>query len=242
MTELEKDCIQSWELWLPEYTFKLWNENNFNINSYKFTEQAYRLKKYAFVSDVCRLYALYHEGGVYLDTDMVILKNIDDLLWNKCFIGREKENLISAGIIGAEKNNSVFKFLLDKYTHLQFNFDDPIDIPTYLTMNLDLSQDITVFPPEYFYPLPYGRRGEDYSRFISKHTYAVHLWNHSWKNEKDYLHDKNFGMALKTYFQRCRVSPEIILNDAFLFQFLKYLFAEKFSFIYKWYKKYLDEN
>lgn len=237
MTDLEKDCIHSWKKWLPDYALKCWNEDNFNVTSFKFTKEAYRLKKYAFVSDVCRLQALYQEGGIYLDTDMMVVRKFDDLLGHQFFIGKERKDLISAGIIGSEKNNPLIQTLLHKYANLQFVYHKPIDIPTFLTENLPSHQDITVYSSEYFYPLPYKMRGRDYISFITEQTFAVHLWNHSWKNERDYLHDKNFSMALKQYFQRCLASPQNILKDAFLLDFMKYFLADKFGFVYRWYKK-----
>lgn len=236
MTEMEKDCIRSWEKWLPDYTFKRWNEDNFEVNAFEFTKAAYRLRKYAFVSDVSRLHALYEQGGIYLDTDMMVVRDFDDLLQHQFFIGKERRDLISAGIIGSVKNSPIIKSLLDNYAMLKFDYNTPMDIPSFLTANLQSNQDISIYSPEYFYPLPYVMRGRDYRNFIKEQTYAVHLWNHSWKQERDYLHDKNFSMALKQYFNRCKTSPRSIWKDAFLLDFMKYFLADKFGFAYKLYK------
>lgn len=89
MSDLELDCIQSWKKGLPDYEIKLWNESNFDFLEYSFSAKAYKLGKYAFVADVCRLHALYQEGGVYLDTDMLVLRTFDDLLENEIFWERK---------------------------------------------------------------------------------------------------------------------------------------------------------
>lgn len=237
MAGLEKDCIQSWKKWLPDYTLKCWNEDNFDINSFEFTKEAYRLKKYAFVSDVCRLQALYSEGGIYLDTDMLLVQKVDSLLTYDFFIGEQKERSLNAAIIGAEAKHPLILELLDGYRQLTFDYNAPMDMPTYLNGRLK-KEGIKVFSPEYFYPLPYTKRGRAIEYYIRPETITVHLWNHSWKQERDYLHDKNFSMALKQYLQRCLTSPQSILKDAFLLDFLKYFLADKFGFVYRWYKKF----
>ena len=77
MPELAQKCIESWKKQLPEYEYKLWNEDNFDINSVPYVKEAYEARKYAFVTDYVRLYALYHFGGVYMDTDVEVLKPLD---------------------------------------------------------------------------------------------------------------------------------------------------------------------
>lgn len=76
-------CIKSWKRKCPDYDIKLWNEDNFDVTSVPFVKQAYELKKYAFVADYVRMYALYHEGGIYMDSDEYILRGFDDLLDNR---------------------------------------------------------------------------------------------------------------------------------------------------------------
>lgn len=80
MPPLVKWCMKSWKKHLPDYTFKLWNETNFDVNSVPFVKEAYEAKKYAFVADYVRLYALYTEGGIYLDSDVRVLKSLDCFL------------------------------------------------------------------------------------------------------------------------------------------------------------------
>ena len=80
MPELALKCIASWKKFLPEYEIKEWNEDNFDLDAYPYVREAYDNRKFAFVTDVVRLYALYHEGGVYMDTDVEVLKPLDVFL------------------------------------------------------------------------------------------------------------------------------------------------------------------
>ena len=83
MPQITKDCIDSWHKYMPDWEYKLWNEDNFDVNRILYTKEAYKAKKYAFVSDYVRLIALLNEGGVYLDTDVEVFKSFDDLLSKK---------------------------------------------------------------------------------------------------------------------------------------------------------------
>ncbi|MFC0263491.1 glycosyltransferase [Fontibacter flavus] len=235
LSDLEKACMESWMNVLPDYTIKRWDEHLFDVNSFEFTREAYRLGKYAFVSDVCRLHALYEEGGIYLDTDMMVIKEFSPLLDDPFFIGEEKEGLISAGIIGCELGNHIVKNLLEGYMELFFDFKNPLDIPRYLTSILKRNE-IKIYPKDYFYSLPFKNRGENFKRYTNSNSFAVHLWNYSWKDEWAHLHEKEFKIALKKYFQRVFTSPKTVWKDSFLVDFLKYFLASKFGLIYRIYK------
>ena len=80
MPPLALECIESWYRFMPDYEYKLWNEDNFDVNSVPYVKEAYEARKFAFVTDYVRLYALYTEGGIYMDTDVEVLKPYDDLL------------------------------------------------------------------------------------------------------------------------------------------------------------------
>ena len=86
-----KKCIKSWKKHLKDYEIKEWNESNFDINSHPFTKGAYAAKKWAYVSDYIRMYALYNEGGIYLDTDNLVLENLDKFLKDRAFVGFENK-------------------------------------------------------------------------------------------------------------------------------------------------------
>ena len=95
--------IRNWQIVMPDYQIKEWNEDNFDLNSMTFTKEAYLVKKYAYVSDVVRLYALMTEGGIYLDTDVRALKPFDSYLHHSSFIGLEATSRLSTAVIGAMK-------------------------------------------------------------------------------------------------------------------------------------------
>ena len=80
LTPLAEKCIASWKKYCPDYEIKRWDEKTFDVNQNKYCKQAYECKKWAFASDFVRLYVLYNEGGIYLDSDIEVLKNFDDLL------------------------------------------------------------------------------------------------------------------------------------------------------------------
>lgn len=80
LPELARKCIASWRKYLPEYEIKEWNEDNFDLDAYPYVREAYDSRKFAFVTDVVRLYALYNEGGIYMDTDVEVLKPLDSIL------------------------------------------------------------------------------------------------------------------------------------------------------------------
>ncbi|MGC3978987.1 MAG: glycosyltransferase [Paludibacteraceae bacterium] len=115
MPELAVKCIDSWKKFLPEYELRLWNEDSFDINAVPYVREAYQSRKFAFVTDYVRLYALYTEGGVYMDTDVEVLKSLDDLLHLPAFSGFESEKEIPTGIMASEKNGVWAKEMLGYY-------------------------------------------------------------------------------------------------------------------------------
>ena len=123
-------CIQTWKEHCPDYEIKEWNEENFDIHSHPFVEAAYKAKKWAFVSDYIRAYAIYHEGGIYMDTDVLVLSNLDELLKNKAFVGFEDPNIPFTAVFGAEPNHPFVKKIMDSYDKKLCKFD-PEDANTY---------------------------------------------------------------------------------------------------------------
>ncbi len=201
-------CIESWGKYLPDYTMVLWNEKNTPMN-HPFVKSAYQHKKYAFVSDFCRLWALYSYGGIYLDTDMFLIKNLDPLLDNKVFFGYEKDDqkYISAGIIGAESNNELINRLILEYNDKIFDLEhlDKFRLPLVITNVYNDFQDpstIKIYPYDFFYPLPLARRKDKKNmlRYATTNTYAIHLWDKSWFTTCDYVRiiQRAFFRKLKT--------------------------------------------
>ena len=126
MPELLQQCIASWKRYLPEYEIRLWNMTSFDYDSVPFTRDALANKKWAFVSDYVRLYALYNYGGIYLDSDVFVFGKLDKLLQNRLFTGlemRDKEHTqiyCEAAIIGAEPGHPFIKKCLDIYEKRSF--------------------------------------------------------------------------------------------------------------------------
>jgi mannosyltransferase OCH1-like enzyme len=119
-SERAKLCIDSWKKYLPDYKIIEWNEDNFDINYNNWTKKSYENKKYAFTSDVARLWALYNYGGIYMDTDVEVYKPLDEFLNEEGFTGFEDINYPVTATLGAEKGNPVIKKMLDYYDSLDF--------------------------------------------------------------------------------------------------------------------------
>lgn len=192
---LAKKCIESWEKYCPDYEIKEWNESNFDINSNKYIREAYEAKKFAFVSDYVRLYALYNEGGVYMDTDVEVLKPIDEFLKHEAFSGFETIDTVPTGIMGAEEKHPFFNLLLQYYTNKSFiNKDGSYDMTTnvetitkYCLENglktnntLQEIKGFALYPKEYFCPKDH-KTGKIY---LHKNTYTIHHFAGSWMTKK----------------------------------------------------------
>lgn len=118
-----KRCMKTWEKHLKDYKIIEWNEENFDINSNKFVKQAYKAKKWAYVSDYIRAYAIYNYGGIYLDTDVLVLDDLKAFLDNKAFVGFENHLYPFTAVFGAEKNHPFVQDMLKYYDELDFEFD-----------------------------------------------------------------------------------------------------------------------
>lgn len=118
-----KKCMKTWKKYLKDYEIVEWNESNFDVFANPFTKHAYEAKKWAFVSDYIRAYAIYNEGGIYLDTDNCVLKNLDDLLSNRAFVGYENSEYPFTACFGAEKGHPLVKDMLDYFDGIDFSFD-----------------------------------------------------------------------------------------------------------------------
>lgn len=164
-------CLASWSKFCPDYQIVEWNEDNFDIDAYRYTREAYDAKKYAFVSDVARVYALYNYGGIYLDTDVEVLKSFDEILNTGIVLGFEEEDYIATSFMASEPGRNLFKDFLNSYCNSCFVLSDGT-LQTYtnvkkITMMLEekglqrnnqlqkLTDEITVYPKEYFSPYDY---------------------------------------------------------------------------------------
>jgi mannosyltransferase OCH1-like enzyme len=117
----EKRCIESWYKMCPDYEIIRWDESNYDITKNRYMLDAYRQKKWGFVPDYARLDIIYENGGIYLDTDVEIIKPLDSLLHFEGFAGFESKDYIAFGLgFGAIKGNDIVKYLLDDYINLTF--------------------------------------------------------------------------------------------------------------------------
>lgn len=114
-------CLDSWKKILPEYRIMLWDTNRFDINRVSWTEQAFGKKKYAAAADYIRFYALYLYGGIYLDSDVEVIKSFDDLLNQKYFFGYEYTGVPEAAVIGAEKGCEWIRICREWYETRDYN-------------------------------------------------------------------------------------------------------------------------
>lgn len=119
-----KDCIESWKRCMPDYEIKEWNEDNFDLDFCEFTRKSYDLGKYAYTSDVIRLFALYTEGGIYMDTDVYMYKPLYDFENEEGYTGFEDVKYPVTATMGAEKFNPVIKMMLDVYKIREFKTYD----------------------------------------------------------------------------------------------------------------------
>lgn len=119
-SELVQKCIESWRKHLPDYEILEWNEDNFDVNICRYTEQAYKAQKWAFVADYARLYVLYQFGGIYLDTDMMLYTSLNPFLDAVGFFGFESRDYIAMSPIGAEKGNALIYDMLAQYANRSF--------------------------------------------------------------------------------------------------------------------------
>lgn len=118
-----KCCMETWKKHLGDYEIIEWNEKTFDIDAHPYTKTAYEAKKWAYVSDYIRAYAIYHEGGIYLDTDVLILDNFETFLKDRAFVGYENVNYPFTAVFGAEKGHPFVKRILDYYDGRNFEFD-----------------------------------------------------------------------------------------------------------------------
>lgn len=187
--------IASWRKFLPDYEIKEWNEENFDITQNQYVHEAYQNRKFAFVTDYVRLYALYTEGGVYMDTDVEVLGNYDRFLHHHAFSGFETDGNVPTGMMAAEKGSVWAKELLDGYKDRKFvNEDGSFDMTTNTTVitNYMLEKGLvlnntyqdfpglcTMYPADYFCPKDH-RTGKIR---LSPNTVCIHHFAGSWHND-----------------------------------------------------------
>lgn len=198
LPKLALKCIASWRRFFPDYEIKEWNEDNFDVNIIPYTRDAYAAKKYAFVSDYARFWILYHFGGIYFDTDVEVIRPMDDIIERGPFMGIEcgiddgKKLSVAPGLgLSAEVGHPIYKQILDHFFKLAFWLPDG-DINSYTMIPLVTESlkekgliaregiqevcGIYIYPPDYLNPL------DDSTGLLNKtkNTRAIHWFMKSW--------------------------------------------------------------
>jgi hypothetical protein len=208
---------------MPDYEIILWDTNRFDIHSVPFVEQACAAKKWAFAADYIRWYALYTEGGIYLDSDIKVYRNFDKFLNDRVFSGNlfyagfsqegrtAKQYWIEAECLGAEKGHPCMKTCMDKYENTEFHLINRIPcmgiasevltktclpfgyIPQKIEKPLYLEEGIVIYPEKYF---------AYYNRPLSlTKTHAIHICSSSW-NESDFKYKQDFLLPLRKWHDK----------------------------------------
>ncbi len=192
-------CINSWKTFLPDYKIIEWNEDNFDVHMLPYTKDAYEAKKYAFVSDYARVHILHEHGGIYFDTDVEVVKNMDTIIAKGSYMGIECMTqqyglMVNPGLgFGAEAGHPILSDILDVYKNLSFwEKDKTINMYAIVRITSDVLKKhglkpensyqnvagISIYPAEYFNPLnSITRRLE-----LTENTHSIHWYTHTWGN------------------------------------------------------------
>lgn len=208
-------CIESWKKFCPDYEIKRWDESNyFTENLY--AKEALKFKQWAFYSDYARLDIIYKYGGIYLDVDVELVKSLDYLLNNVCYLGMETSGYINTGLgFGAIKGDINIGKMLAQYDDIHFALDDDsfdkLPCPTrntapFLTYGYHMKcssvqhlNHATIYPPEFFCPLDYYTN----KLTLTENTFSIHHYHSSWKPEKErqfFQQEKKLGSYIGNKF------------------------------------------
>jgi hypothetical protein len=190
-------CISTWKEFFPDYRFQFWNEENFNIDECRFAKEAYETGIFAFVSDYCRAKVLYEFGGIYLDTDVKVLKKFPEIVASqKGLLGFERRAFLGTAVIGCEPKNDTIGELLSFYEKRTFirqngQYDNIANVAllTEIMQRKGLKtggerqtvDGFEIYNREYFYP---KKLGEQEFR-VTDETVAIHMFSASWLTERE---------------------------------------------------------
>ena len=179
------NCIKTWKNWMPDWEYLEINETNFDTNYNQYVKSAYENKKWAYVSDVARLWALYNYGGIYMDTDVLVYQPLDKFLEHKFFTGFENTHYPVTATMGAEKGNALIKEMLDVYDNKVFETHE--NWGDYETNTMIMSDIIGKYIDrdrneyqENGEIVVYPRKTFCYSEEQDEETYTKHLMFGSW--------------------------------------------------------------
>lgn len=232
--KLVRDCIASWKKHLSDYQIIEWNETNSDL-SHPFVKEMYKKKKWAFVSDYIRLQKIYEFGGIYLDTDMMVLKNFEEFIDNECFAGAEDADFINVAVIGACAGNQFIRECKEVYDSLIIEKDrnlGEITIPKLVTKKFrDLYsynykfdeiiafEGIKIYPFNFFYPLPFVKKNDinNHKSYIRNETVAIHLWSSSWVEYSEFQYFNN-----RAYFKGfCKMMQHLYNSREFKYVYFR---------------------
>jgi hypothetical protein len=194
-----QDCISSWKRFLPEYEIVRWDESNFDVNQNAYVQEAYKAKKWAFVSDFARMKILYENGGLYFDTDVELIKSLDEILRAGAYLGCERDGgdpvegiWVNPGLgMAAEAGNPIFKDVLDGYADAHYIMPDGscsnlaiIERTTKSLLKHGLKNmpglqvvcGITIYPKDYFCPISYLNNRMN----LTENTVSIHHFSETW--------------------------------------------------------------
>lgn len=255
--ELANKCIESWKKYCPEYEIVEWNESNFDVHCCAYVEEAYSKKKWAFVSDYARFWILYHNGGVYFDTDVELIKPIDDIVQKGSFMGCEwlveKNGKLTTGVatglgLAFEANDGICKSILDDYENSLFiKKDGSLNTETVVARvtrilkrfgyeesdGIQKVDNIYIYPPEYFCPMNYST-GE---LSITCNTRSIHHYMASWHGD----FEKKIEKIKRSYAERgmsgCASEKVQVLFLSFVYRIKSVGFAATLKALVKWIRK-----
>lgn len=190
-----RKCINSWKKYCPDYEIREWNEQNFDLNCCEYVAQAYKERKWAFVADYARLYAIVNFGGIYMDSDVEVLKPLDEFLHLEAFSGFQTEDTVPTGIMACEKGYKMFSELLTDYHERSFYREDgSLNTTTnviYITekcveKGLQLNNKHQIVAGFSLYPMDYfcAKSYKTGLIKITQNTYTVHHFAGSWVDEE----------------------------------------------------------
>lgn len=198
LPELAQKCIASWKKYCPDYEIIEWNESNYDISTAPlYVREAYEAKKWGFVPDYIRLELIYKYGGIYLDTDVEIIKSLDVLTELKGFCGLEDGKWVALGLgFGAEPGNELLYELMNVYKKASIYDKDgslnlipapQIDTSVFINNGFiennrkQIVKELTVFPTDYFCPVN-TNTGDI---VLTDNTFSIHHYAASWFSEEE---------------------------------------------------------
>lgn len=215
--EIPEQFVQYMETWkekCPDYQIIKWDESNYDLNSSNYVRQAYNHQKWAFVSDFARLDIIYQYGGIYLDTDVELIQNLDPLRYDDFFCGFEQNNYVNFGLgFGAVKGHPVLKNLLSKYKSMNFELpngelnltacaiyqsEEMVDQGFKIKNEYQFRNGMSLYPSEVF--APYDLLG--LNDFVTQNTFSIHHYSSTWWDKKAEMSMEYLKTKLCEYIKR----------------------------------------